>query len=224
MHFCMGMQHFLPSRLLLERSSPVCWPGASSDVLGRGTEIISADCAPRTFLVYSWLEAEHVDKWDQGKLLCKARHSIAVQLHLSLLLTFGGRVVKSQLPPPQVAWKVSRVGLVSEVTGRCKLQNLAGAFGVLSPSLLLGETEKPLDLFYFCCWMHPYLARQWVCDCSGAGCLQLQHKLNPASKASKGLLSKDSVHTCTQARGVQELWFTIIPDICRKVKGTRGIQ
>lgn len=28
---------------------------------------------------------------DQRKLLCKARHSIVVQLHVSLLLTFGGK-------------------------------------------------------------------------------------------------------------------------------------
>lgn len=46
---------------------------------------------------------------------------------------------------PQWAWFQKQC----EVPGRCELQSLAGAFGVLSPSFLLGETEKSLDLFIF---------------------------------------------------------------------------
>lgn len=90
---------------------------------------------------------------DQRKLLCKARHSIAVQLHLSLSPTFWRKVGKSQLPPPQImlescpewAWFQKQC----EATGRCKLQGLTGAFRVLSLPFLLGETERPLDLFIF---------------------------------------------------------------------------
>lgn len=67
------------------------------------------------WVIPSWKQSLWTDALpsDQGKLLCKARHSTAVQLHLSLLLTFGGRVVKSQLPPPRIMLE-SRVGLVSE--------------------------------------------------------------------------------------------------------------
>lgn len=72
--------------------------------------------------------------------------------------------------------------------------------------------------------MHSFLPAQQVCDCFRAGRLHPEHKLNPASKASKGLLAKDSVHTCTYARGflgrsVSAQIYSAILDILKKIKG-----
>lgn len=94
--------------------------------------------------------AEHEEGCSSVTSLCECRHSFVVQLHPSHL---GGKVVNSQLSPPQVmlengpkwAWfKKQR-----EVAAVHKPQSRAGGFGALSPSLLLGERLENLRVILF---------------------------------------------------------------------------
>lgn len=69
-------------------------------------------------------------------------------------LPFGGKVVNSQLPPPQIMLescpKWAWFQKYCEVTGVHKPQSPSGSFGVLNPIPPAGiETEKPLGHFIF---------------------------------------------------------------------------
>lgn len=133
----------------------MCWVEVLGSPVGcSGCGGACVECGTRTFLVFSCLEGGHVDRCSSirsGKapLQGQAQHcSVTSSFPLAHI---WGKVVKSQFPPPQISLKAVQSGLgfksSCEVTGRCKLQSLTGAFGVLSPSFLLGETEKPLYLF-----------------------------------------------------------------------------
>lgn len=128
MHFCMDMQQFLPSRLLLERSSPcadlelplMCWGEVLRSPVGcAGCGGACAECAPRTFLVYSWLEAKHVDRCSSirsGKapLQGQAQHCSAISpFPLAHIWGKGGE--ESSPSSPDNAWVQSGLGFRSSV-------------------------------------------------------------------------------------------------------------
>lgn len=127
MHFCMGMQQFLPSQLLLERSSPsadlelplMCWEEVLGSLMGcSGCGGACVVCAPRTFLVYSSLEAEHVDRCssirsEKAPLQGQAQHCSATSC-FPLAHIWGKGGEESAPSSPDNALKLSRVGLVSK--------------------------------------------------------------------------------------------------------------
>lgn len=144
------------------------------------------------------------------------------------LLPFGGRwwIFSSGN-----AWQLSKMGFASKVAWSCwstwAIESCRG-FWSAQPFLPVRKDWKISRSFYFWCKMHSFLPAQQVCGSSGAGCLQPDCKPNPASKASKGLLAKESVHTCTVLGGwlrgsVSAQIENVILGHLRKIKGIKYI-